>query len=82
VVAQVIQGYADTCNRAHLMKFESRVLTHFSWAPFESRLPWNYKCCWGPLLLKYLNITASVGGPLKAKHLLMICFVVHGMSGY
>jgi len=34
-----------------------------------------------PLKAKYLHSTVSVGGPLKAEYLLMICFVVHYMSG-
>jgi len=29
---------------------------------------------------KYLHITVSVGGPLKAEYLVMICFVVYYMS--
>ena len=39
--------------KAPSMTFESRVglITHFSgfWGPFESRLPSNSSCCWGPL---------------------------------
>ena len=34
-----------------------------------------------PLKAKYLHSTVSVGGLLKAEYLLMICFVVHYMSG-
>jgi len=33
------------------------------------------------LKAKYVHITVSVGGPLKAENLLMICFAAHYMSG-
>jgi len=33
------------------------------------------------LKAKYLHITVSAGGPLKAENLLMICFVAQYMSG-
>jgi len=39
--------------KAPSIKFKSRIglLTDFSgcWGPFESRLPSNCSCCWGPL---------------------------------
>ena len=47
------------------MKFESRVLTHFSgvWGPL-----WKQNTC----TLQFL-----MGGPLEAEYLLMTCFVAH-----
>jgi len=50
------------------MKFKSRVLTHFSGF-------WGYLSKQNTCTVQFL-----MGGPLKVKYVLMICFVAHYMS--
>jgi len=78
------------------MKFESRVLPHFSgcWGPSEKvdlqiavavrglLKSLHITFCGGSLKAKYLHIRFCRGGPLKAEYTLMICFVVHYQSVY
>ena len=48
----------------------------------ESRLPSNCSCCCEPLWKQSTcTLQFLLGGPLKAEYLLMICFLVHYMSG-
>jgi len=45
-------------------------------SPIESWVPAHYSCCYGSVW-KRLHTTVAVGVPLKAGHLVLICFGVY-----